>query len=132
MMNVSGAGLMKAWKEFSKSPSDAVPGLVVLHDELETAPGVLKLRRGAESSAKGHNGIKSVVNSLRSASVLPGLGDRFVKIGIGIGRPQSREKDVVSAYVLGQVTRAERDGIEGRVPELEGMLRDEMARMGSD
>ena len=130
-MNISGVGLLKAWKEFTKSSSDAIPGLVVLYDELETTPGVLKVRRGPEGSARGHNGIKSVINSLRGAAVLPALGESFVKIGIGIGRPQSRDKDVVSAYVLGQVTRAERDGIEGRVGELEGILQSEMARIGS-
>lgn len=132
LMNVSGVGLLKAWKEFTKSTGGDVPGLVVLHDELESSPGTLKFRRGPESSAKGHNGIKSVVNSLRGAGVLSTLGERFVKIGIGIGRPQSREKDQVSAYVLGQITRAERDGIEGCVGELEGILQHEIARIGSE
>ena len=104
----------------------------MLHDELETSPGVLKVRQGPEVSERGHNGIKSVINSLRGAGLLSTLGERFVRIGVGIGRPQSREKDAVSAYVLGQITWAEKEGIEARVGELEGILQTEMARIGSE
>jgi peptidyl-tRNA hydrolase, PTH1 family len=133
-MNVSGKGLLVAWKEFvsqQRNAPGAVMGLVVLHDELETAPGHLKVRRG-EGSAKGHNGIKSVQASLQGGRVLVGLGDRFVKIAIGIGRPSSREKDDVSAFVLGQVTGKERQGIEGRVGELDMVLQQEIERMGRE
>lgn len=132
-MNVSGPGLLKAWKEFSSQHrnADVATGLVVLHDELETTPGQLKSRRG-DGSAKGHNGIKSVQGSLKGANELQGLGDRFVKIGIGIGRPVSREKDDVSAFVLGQVTAKERQGIEAKVGELDMILKQEMERVGSE
>ena len=132
-MNISGPGLLKAWKEFSSQQrnADVATGLVVLHDELETAPGQLKLRRG-DGTAKGHNGIKSVQASLKGANEVQGLGARFVKIAIGIGRPVSREKDDVSAYVLGQVTAKERQGIEGKVEELDVILTQAMERMGSE
>lgn len=132
-MNISGPGLLKAWKEFSSQQrnADVATGLVVLHDELETTPGQLKSRRG-DGSAKGHNGVKSVQAILKGANELQGLGDRFVKIGIGIGRPVSREKDDVSAFVLGQVTAKERQGIEAKVEELDSILRQEMERMGSE
>ncbi|KAI9873390.1 MAG: hypothetical protein M1823_007930, partial [Watsoniomyces obsoletus] len=53
-------------------------------------------------------------------------------IAIGIGRPSSREKDDVSAFVLGQVTGKERQGIEGRVGELDMVLQQEMERMGKE
>ncbi|RMZ79009.1 hypothetical protein DV737_g3645, partial [Chaetothyriales sp. CBS 132003] len=131
MMNESGIGLLKAWKAFTCTPSDAITSLIVLHDELETAPGVLKVRRGPEGSARGHNGIKSVINTLRGAAVLPELGDKFIRIGVGIGRPMSRERDDVSAYVLGQVTKGERDGIQARVGEVEKLLQNEITRISS-
>ena len=132
-MNISGPGLLKAWKEFSLQhrSAEVATGLVVLHDELETAPGQLKARPGS-GTAKGHNGIKSVQASLKGANEMQGLGNRFVKIGIGIGRPVSREKDDVSAFVLGQVTAKERQGIEGKVDELDMILRQEMEKMGSE
>ncbi|RMD40437.1 hypothetical protein DV735_g4691, partial [Chaetothyriales sp. CBS 134920] len=133
MMNESGIGLLKAWRAFSSpsSSSDSILGLVVLHDELETAPGVLKVRRGPDGSARGHNGIKSVIGSLRGAGVLPELGDRFVRVGVGIGRPLSRERGDVSTYVLSPVTKGEKDGIEARVAEVDRLLQAEIMRISS-
>ncbi|KIW51915.1 hypothetical protein PV05_10590 [Exophiala xenobiotica] len=133
LMNVSGAGTIKAWKQFntlhSASPdSDVVTALVILHDELESSIGTIKLRRG-ETSPKGHNGIKSIQSSLKSASMLPSMGDRFIKIGIGIGRPQSREKDDVSAWVLGQATHVERTKIEAAADSVMAVLKSEIARL---
>ena len=133
-MNISGVGLLKAWKEFSaqqRNNADVVTALIVLHDELESAPAQLKVRRG-DGSTKGHNGLKSVQASLKGGGELNRLGDRYVRIGIGIGRPVSRERNDVSAFVLGQVTGKERQGIEGRVGELDLILQQEIDRMGRD
>lgn len=130
MMNVSGAGMLKAWKHFNNlypASSDVVTSLVVLHDELESSIGTIKLRRG-DSSPKGHNGIKSIQGSLKSAAILPSLGDRFVKIGIGIGRPISREKDDVSAWVLGQLTHPERAKVEAAADSVLAVLESEIGK----
>ncbi|KAK5941662.1 hypothetical protein PMZ80_005611 [Knufia obscura] len=131
-MNVSGPPLLKAWKQFSQLSDGAgrVAGLVVLHDEMEIQPGALKVRRG-NGSAKGHNGIKSVQGSLQGAGILDGLGNRLVKVGIGIGRPGggTRESKDVSAYVLGQLTGREKEGLEGTAREVEGCLYAEMGRI---
>lgn len=131
MMNVSGAGTLKAWKQFNSLhavSADVVTALVVLHDELESPNGTIKLRRG-ETSAKGHNGIKSIQSSLKSAGMLSAMGDRFIKIGIGIGRPQSREKDDVSAWVLGQLTHLEKTKLEAAADSVIAVLRSEIARL---
>lgn len=130
-MNVSGPTLLKAWRHFQGIHASAAPGLglVILHDELESAPGTLKLRRSGTSSARGHNGIKSVQASLASAGVLGALGDRFAKIGIGIGRPVSRERDDVSDYVLGTLTQQERMTLETAVGNLEAILQAETDRL---
>lgn len=136
-MNVSGKDLLKAYKQFvaeSKSLGGGdfgLPGLVVLHDEMETAPGQLRPRNG-NLSAKGHNGIKSVQQSLQSAGLMakltePGVvGGKFIKVGIGIGRPAggSREKDVVSAYVLGNFTGPELANLQGSTSSLVAILED--------
>ncbi|EXJ66057.1 uncharacterized protein A1O5_10671 [Cladophialophora psammophila CBS 110553] len=131
MMNLSGQGALKAWKQFSNiyPPSDdTVTALVILHDELESSPGAIKLRRG-ESSPKGHNGIKSVQLSLKSAGLLASMGERFIKIGIGIGRPVSREKDDVSAWVLGQLTHVEKSKIEAATESLAAVMQSEIRRL---
>lgn len=130
MMNVSGVGLLKAWKSFDAghNQGDIVTALVVLHDELESDSGTIKLRRG-ESSPRGHNGIKSVQSSLKSASLLDALGDRFIKIGIGIGRPVSREREDVSAYVLGQITSLERQKLDAGAESVVAVLESEISKL---
>ncbi|EXJ91066.1 hypothetical protein A1O1_04173 [Capronia coronata CBS 617.96] len=134
LMNVSGTGTMKAWKLFNddlpktQSALDVVTALVVLHDELESPTATIKLRRG-ESSPRGHNGIKSIQQSLKSAGQLVALGDRFVKIGIGISRPASRDSHDVSAWVLGQLTHVERAKIEAATDSLIAVLESEIARL---
>lgn len=92
-MNVSGKPVAAAWRHFlGKLDEDekATAKLVVLHDELELAPGKVKMKVGG--SAKGHNGVKDIVRALG--------GTEFVRIGIGIGRPESRESTDVARYVL--------------------------------
>jgi len=131
MMNVSGQGTLKAWKQFTNLhvSEDVVTALIILHDELEASPGTIKLRHG-ESSPKGHNGIKSVQSSLKSAGLLSSMGENFIKIGVGIGRPVSREKDDVSAWVLGQLTAGEKGKIEAATESLSAVLGSEIARLG--
>lgn len=136
LMNVSGPAVLSAWRAFVKDHA-APPstdtlrlGLVVLHDELEATPGALKVKRGMGGSVKGHNGLKSVINSFRGAGM--GKGDmeaRFVRMGIGIGRPAGRSSKEVSDYVLGKVLVAEKERIEGLVGELVELLDEEGKRI---
>ena len=101
-MNVSGPALAVAWKTFLRDlPLDERPlaKLVVVHDELESPLGKVRVRVGG-SSVKGHNGLKSCVASL-------GPSVAFTRIGIGIGRPESRESSDVAAYVLRKMNEVE-------------------------
>ncbi|MBI5948794.1 MAG: aminoacyl-tRNA hydrolase [Chloroflexi bacterium] len=72
-----------------------LPHTIVVYDELDMAPGALRIRAGGGHG--GHNGLKSI-----GASV----GLDFVRVRIGIGRPvaggePSWEPDVVADWVLG-------------------------------
>ena len=78
--------------------------MVVFHDELELELGEVKIRTG--TSVKGHNGLKSVSKSMGGP---PG----WWRVGVGIGRPDSREKGDVSNYVLREMRGAERLKIRG-------------------
>ena len=84
---------------------------------------------GRGESAKGHNGVKSVQASLQGGGWGERLGAGFVKIGVGIGRPVSREKGDVSDYVLGAVGGEEMRRLRGAAGVLEGVLRDEVERL---
>ena len=96
-MNVSGPAVSAAWKRFKRDLDPEYQGLarlVILHDELESPLGRIKLKKGG--SVKGHNGLKSCKQSLG--------GEEYWRLGIGIGRPLSRESDDVAAYVLSSMT----------------------------
>ena len=70
---------------------------------MELKLGEYKIRKG--TSFKGHNGLKSIKNHLDQY-------DDFVRVAIGIGRPDKREgmnveemnEKAVSKYVLSKFT----------------------------
>lgn len=136
LMNISGVALLKAYRAWladngaRMTDSGQEFGLVVLHDELEAPLGNLKVRRGGkEASARGHKGIRSAVSSLEGAGMLKDVATHpscLVRIGVGIGRPVSREKDDVADYVLGQMTEKERMKIESAAEPLISLLEREV------
>jgi peptidyl-tRNA hydrolase len=66
---------------------------VVIHDDIELPPGVVKFKRGG--SHKGHNGLKSINDSLRL--------NEYGRIRVGVGRPQSKDRSNVADFVLGPI-----------------------------
>lgn len=115
-MNVSGTGVKSAWRKFKKdTESNGLESrLVVVHDELELALGNVKVRDGS-SSAKGHNGLKDIGAKL--------AGQKYMRIGVGIGRPESREPNAVASYVLKKMNTIERAKVEGAWGRVEEELR---------
>ncbi|CAO2649544.1 Nn.00g069290.m01.CDS01 [Neocucurbitaria sp. VM-36] len=119
LMNVSGASVKKAYNEWlrgvkAQSGSSATEGrLVVVHDELESALGKVTVRDGA-ASAKGHNGLKSCQQQLG--------GIKWWRVGVGIGRPESRDPNVVSKYVLGKMSGSQRVALEKSAVAVYGAL----------
>ena len=61
--------------------------VLVVHDELEKPFGALAFKQGG--SHRGHNGLRSIITI---------IGDNFLRLRFGIGRPQ--EKADVPNYVL--------------------------------
>lgn len=82
--------------------------ILVVHDELEKAPGTLAIKRGG--SARGHNGLRSLISM---------MGPDFFRLRIGIGRPEERED--VGAYVL-QSFGAEQDIIYDAMGKAVGVI----------
>ena len=102
-MNRSGQSVGPAVK-FFKLTADRV---LVIHDDLDMAPGRIKLVRGG--GAGGHNGIRSLVEHLGDSS--------FYRLKIGIGRPGKGDVHSdypVDQYVLGRFDQAERSLLESR------------------
>ncbi|KAI0017001.1 peptidyl-tRNA hydrolase [Xylariomycetidae sp. FL0641] len=110
LMNVTGPWLAKAYKDFLSSnmlQASEAP-LVVIHDELEEALGNVRTRPWS-ASARGHNGIKSCHDKLQAKQF---QDPHWYRIAIGIGRPQSRDADAVSDYVLSNMTSQQMNALK--------------------
>lgn len=114
--------------------------LVILHDELEAPTGKVKVKRGGpeEASLRGHRGLISVIDSLRGAGLLksekgakpqgskPDLA--ILRVGIGIGRPASRDQSAVADYVLTKMSPREMELVESAATTVVDILVEEMYR----
>ena len=109
-MNESGKSLASAWRTWLRSQADGEGKLVVIYDELEKPLGSVTLKTNQGASAKGHNGLKSILASIGNVP--------FARIGVGIGRPASRESEDVARYVLRKMTAVEKESVEGAVDEV--------------
>lgn len=83
---------VKAAAQFYKIPADHI---VVFHDEIDLAPGKLRVKKGG--GLAGNNGLRSINAH---------FGPDFWRVRIGIGHPG--HKDRVTAFVLGDFSKAER------------------------
>ena len=94
-MNLSGQSVGEALRFFRLTPAD----LLVLHDELDLAPGKLRAKDGGGHA--GHNGLRSIHEH---------VGEAYARIRMGIGHPG--HKDRVAAYVLQDFTKADADWLD--------------------
>lgn len=82
--------------------------------------GGIRGERSSASSVKGHKGLKSVVEHL---GVGGGGGTKeFVRVGVGIGRPASREPEDVSRFVLRKMSLKEIEAVTEAAGEVLGIL----------
>ena len=94
-MNLSGESIQAALSFYKLTPAD----LTVFHDELDLAPGKMRLKQGGGHA--GHNGLRSIHGH---------LGDDYARIRLGIGHPG--HKDAVAAYVLHDFAKADQNWLE--------------------
>jgi PTH1 family peptidyl-tRNA hydrolase len=95
-MNDSGRSVSAVMRFFKIEP----PQMLVVHDELDLLPGVVRLKRGGGTG--GHNGLTDIGDALDTKD--------FWRLRIGIGHPG--DKDLVADYVLDKARRAEQDAID--------------------
>lgn len=101
-MNLSGDSVQAAAQFYKIAPED----MLVFHDELDLAPGILRLKSGGGHA--GHNGLRSLHSH---------LGADYRRLRIGIGHPG--DKAAVARYVLSPFSKAEEmDWVEPRLAAL--------------
>jgi len=94
-MNLSGQSVGAAMRFYKIDPAD----VVVFHDELDLAPGKLRVKRGGGHA--GHNGLRSLHQH---------IGPDYERVRLGIGHPG--DKRLVSNYVLGDFAKADSDWLD--------------------
>jgi PTH1 family peptidyl-tRNA hydrolase len=94
-MNESGRAVAEA-ANFYKL---ALPDIVVVHDEIDLAPGKVRVKTGGGSA--GHNGLRSISSH---------VGNDYRRVRIGVGHPGAKE--LVQMYVLNDFAKSERDWVE--------------------
>ena len=77
----------------------ALADIVVFHDELDLAPGIVRVKTGGGNA--GHNGLRSITAD---------LGNDYRRVRLGIGHPGSKER--VLGWVLGDFAKSEADWVE--------------------
>ena len=82
-MNASGDAVGEAARFYKIAPDE----IAVIHDEIDLAPGKLKVKRGGGSA--GHNGLRSIDDA---------VGEDFWRVRLGVGHPGVKE--LVQPYVL--------------------------------
>ena len=102
-MNDSGRAVGEAQRFFKLDLAD----IVVFHDELDLAPGKVRVKRGGGNA--GHNGLRSITAL---------CGNDYRRVRIGIGHPG--HKDLVHGYVLRDFDREERPWVEDLLGALAG------------
>ena len=98
-MNASGHAVQML-AGFFKIPAAEI---LVVHDELDFAPGVAKMKQGG--GIAGHNGLKDISQRIGSHD--------YWRLRLGIGHPG--ERDAVSDYVLGKPSAEDREAIDAAI-----------------
>lgn len=110
-MNRSGGPVKRLLRRYDMRPER----LLVVYDELDLPWGMLRLKQ--KGSAAGHNGMRSVVNSLGTSE--------FPRLRIGI-HPGHRVANGAS-YVLHPFGRGEMEEVEGIVGQAASAVQDMLA-----
>ncbi len=94
-MNLSGQSVQSAMAFYRIAPAD----LVVFHDELDLAPGKVRVKQGGGHA--GHNGLRSISGV---------IGEAYGRVRLGIGHPG--HKDAVADYVLHDFAKADQEWLD--------------------
>jgi PTH1 family peptidyl-tRNA hydrolase len=105
-MNASGRAVIMLAGFFKITPAE----ILVVHDELDFAPGVAKMKLGG--GIAGHNGLRDISQRLGS--------HEYWRLRLGIGHPG--DKDLVHDYVLQRPSPEDRAAIDAAIDSALGVL----------
>lgn len=100
-MNNSGQSVGETMRFYKLAPSD----IIVFHDEIDLAPGKLRVKQGGGHA--GHNGLRSLHSH---------ISDAYHRVRIGVGHPG--HKDAVPHFVLKDFSKADQEWL---LPMLDGI-----------
>ena len=107
-MNRSGEAVRKLIDFYTLDP---VSHLLVISDDIDLEPGILRLRTSGGPGT--HNGLKSLVDQ---------FGESFPRLRIGIGEQEPGED--LSAYVLSKPKEEEKKKIGEAITKVPGMVKE--------
>lgn len=105
-MNLSGEAVKYYMNYFKIDKKD----LLVIQDDLDLPLGKIRVKNN--SSAGGHNGIKSIINEIGS--------NEFLRLKVGISK---NSKDIVD-YVLGKFSREEKEVLNNSCNVINNIIND--------
>ncbi|RPI25595.1 MAG: aminoacyl-tRNA hydrolase [Actinobacteria bacterium] len=105
-MNESGQVVAPLLRYYGADPAE----LLVVHDDIDLP--FAKLRVAIGRGAGGHNGVRSIIGSLR--------GEAFWRLKVGVGRPPGRQDP--ADFVLRRFGKVERPRIDEAITRAVGIV----------
>ncbi len=99
-MNLSGSSVKRLAEEYDVAVAD----IIVIHDDIDLAPGRVLCKRGGGHG--GHNGLRSLHDKLGT--------DGYLRVRVGVGRPPGRMD--AADWVLQQLKGAALEEFESQIP----------------
>lgn len=112
-MNLSGQSVGEAMRYLKLAPDD----IIVFHDELDLAPGKVRLKTGGGHA--GHNGLRSIHGH---------IGPDYDRVRMGVGHPG--HKDAVAGYVLRDFPKADAEWLDDELRGISDGIADLIAGDG--
>lgn len=84
---------------------DTPERIVIVHDELDLEPGVLKIKAGG--GLAGHNGLRSITQHLKTQD--------YLRVRIGVGKPPNKDRG--ASHVLTRIPSRQRELLDTAVAD---------------
>jgi len=101
-MNESGQAVSALVRRYG---IDTPERIIVVHDELDLEPGVLRIKAGG--GLAGHNGLRNITQHLKTQD--------YLRVRIGVGKPPDKNRG--ASHVLTRVPSGQRDLLDEKVAE---------------